>query len=307
MNSPHAWYGTLGATPVNRRNELRQGTLVTYVRRARGRPNFEVRGGALVDRVLLAGDRATGVRYVGADGRPHDVEADAVVLAGGVYGTPAILLRSGIGPPAHLGSLGIGVVQDLPVGERLLDHGLCYWHVEAPELAAMHGPSTGMFVRGHENDWFAVATVVDEETALCGLAFVSCGDNEAGPLRLSSTRPDAPPSITHRYDIGPFRECGALVERVLELAPFQGARNLDAGRSVEDVFRERVNTCYHPCGTCAIGRVVGPDLRVLGFENLLVADASVFPHETSNNTNETCYAIGEIAARLLGAPEPVGR
>ena len=47
--APDAWHGTIGATPVNRRNEMRQGTLVTYVRKARPRANSV--GGHPVSRV----------------------------------------------------------------------------------------------------------------------------------------------------------------------------------------------------------------------------------------------------------------
>ena len=50
-----------------------------------------------------------------------------------------------------------------------------------------------------------------------------------------------------------------------------------------------------------LGAVVDSDLRVLGVDNLMVADASVFPTQISNNTNHTCYMIGELAARKLGA------
>ena len=68
----------------------------TYLRQARSRPNLVIQGDALVDRVTFSGDRATGVRYI-HDGRWHEVAADLVVLSAGVYGTPAILQRSGVG------------------------------------------------------------------------------------------------------------------------------------------------------------------------------------------------------------------
>ncbi|MEZ5102151.1 MAG: GMC family oxidoreductase N-terminal domain-containing protein [Thermoleophilia bacterium] len=305
MNAPDAWRGTIGATPINRRNEMRQGTLVTYVRKARPRANFEVRGGHTVDRVLLDGTRATGVRAIGPDGRAHDIAADVVVLAGGAYGSPAILMRSGIGPADHLRSLGIDVANELPVGDRLLDHAAFYWFLRAPELARMKGPSVAMFARCPDNDWFSLATTVDEVEGTIGLVFATCGDNESGaPFRLRSTDPLAPPIIPHRYDVEPLRSAERLVEQVLALPLFRDAENLDAGRSLEELARERIGTCYHVCGTTAIGQVVDEQLRVLGCENLLVADASVFPTEISNNTNMTSFMVGEVAARVLGAPAP---
>ena len=86
------------------------------MRAARRRPSFVLRAGCHVDRVLLDGLRATGVRYVDPDGRPVDVAADLVVLSAGVYSTPPILQRSGIGPAGDLRAAGIEPVHDLPVG-----------------------------------------------------------------------------------------------------------------------------------------------------------------------------------------------
>ena len=106
FNEPDAWDGIAGAWPRNRRNEIRQGSLVTYIRAARGRANFEIRDRAIVDRVLHDGRRATGVTYVDAGGRRADVHADRVVLAAGAYGSPPILLRSGIGPAQELSAHG---------------------------------------------------------------------------------------------------------------------------------------------------------------------------------------------------------
>ena len=97
MNAPDAWDGIVGQWPQNRKSAVRQGTLVTYAREARERPNFEIRGLCLTDRVLIEGDRVVGVRYIDSDGQAHEIDADLVLLAGGAYGSPSVLLRSGIG------------------------------------------------------------------------------------------------------------------------------------------------------------------------------------------------------------------
>lgn len=308
MNHRDSWFGVVGCTPVNRINEIRQGTLVTTIRRARGRRNLTIQADTLVDRVLLdgGGSRATGVRAIGPDGQARDIHADTVVLCGGAYGTPAILMRSGIGPAAHLRELGIPLVADLPVGDQVLDHAVCYWFVENHALADMRGPSTALIARQAGCDWFSVVTTIDETQGLVGLAFATCGDNAGGPFRLRSADPTAAPIINHVYDLEPLRSAEALVHQVLETEPFRGSRFVDAGRSLEDIAAERVGTCYHAAGTAPIGKVVDPDLRVHGFENLLVADAAAFPLQTTNNTNHTAYLMGEVAARKLGAaPRPV--
>ncbi len=65
-------------------------------------------------------------------------------------------------------------------------------------------------------------------------------------------------------------------------------------------FIERhTQTFYHPTSTCGIGRVVDPDLRVLGVESLRVADASVMPSVVRGNTNAPVIAIAERASDLI--------
>jgi len=130
--------GALGVGPLPRnvRNGTRMSTALTYLAPARPRPNLEIRPDTLVDRVLLSGDRAHGVRLHTGE----RVEADAVVLAAGAYGSPAILLRSGIGPAEQLRQLDLPVAADLPgVGANLVDHPLV--SVDLPATPGPGGPT----------------------------------------------------------------------------------------------------------------------------------------------------------------------
>ena len=109
----------VGPAPKNVASGVRMNAAFTYLAGARGRPNLTVVPDALVDRLLVQEGRAVGVRL--ADGR--EWRGEEVVLCGGAYGSPAVLMRSGIGPASQLRELGIPVVRDLPgVGEHLLDH-----------------------------------------------------------------------------------------------------------------------------------------------------------------------------------------
>ncbi len=95
---------------------------------AEARENLTIVTGAHVTRVLLSDDAtglvATGVEYRTADGEPRYVLASAeVVLSGGAYGSPQLLLLSGVGPRAELEALGIACAVDSPhVGKHLQDH-----------------------------------------------------------------------------------------------------------------------------------------------------------------------------------------
>ena len=95
-----------------------------FLKPAMQRPNLEVVTKAQVLRVELDGGRATGVRYRDAKGREEVAHAGReVILSAGAFGSPQILLLSGIGPADHLREVGVEVRHDLPgVGENLQDH-----------------------------------------------------------------------------------------------------------------------------------------------------------------------------------------
>ena len=101
----------------------RASTSLRFLRPARRRANLTVITDALVHRVLLDGNRATGVEY-SVHGAVHKIACDReVILSAGAFGSPQILLLSGIGPAAGIEPFGIRVVQDLPgVGANLLEH-----------------------------------------------------------------------------------------------------------------------------------------------------------------------------------------
>ena len=108
-------------------------TASCYLREAERRPNLEVKTGALTDRVTIDGKRATGVSYRLKSGA--EIKAAArreVILAAGALATPTVLMRSGLGPAAHLQQYGIAVAVHKPqVGANFQDHlavpvfGLC--------------------------------------------------------------------------------------------------------------------------------------------------------------------------------------
>jgi choline dehydrogenase len=102
----------------------RASTAKAFLAPALGRPNLEVRTGALVGRVVIEQGRAVGVEYR-CGGRSERVGAGEVVLSGGAFGSPQMLMLSGIGPAAELKAAGIEPVLDLPgVGRNLQDHPL---------------------------------------------------------------------------------------------------------------------------------------------------------------------------------------
>lgn len=116
VNAP----GATGVSPypINSRDLRRVSTNDAYLEPGRDLDTLEIRGDALVDTVLVEGGRAVGVRL--ADGA--ELRAEQVVLSAGTVASPAILLRSGIGPAGALHRLGVDVRADLPVGHGMQDH-----------------------------------------------------------------------------------------------------------------------------------------------------------------------------------------
>ncbi len=108
---------------MTRRGKWRGSTAQTFLREARGRSNLQVETDALVTKLLLDGKRCTGVvfRQRGVD--RQETAAREVILCGGAVNSPHVLQISGIGPAAHLQSIGVPVLHDLPgVGANLNDH-----------------------------------------------------------------------------------------------------------------------------------------------------------------------------------------
>jgi choline dehydrogenase len=113
----------VGYSQMSRNGRFRGSTATTFLRQARSRPNLRIETSAIATRLLLDGRRCTGVA-VRQDGVDREIRAAReVILSGGTVNSPHLLQVSGIGPAAHLTSVGIAVTHDLPgVGANLSDH-----------------------------------------------------------------------------------------------------------------------------------------------------------------------------------------
>ncbi len=113
----------LSAIEITVSRGRRASTARAYLEPVKARANLTVRTEAQVLRVLLEGTRATGVEYLHGGAKQTARAAREVVLCGGAYNSPQLLQLSGIGPAAHLQSVGITTRHDLPgVGSNLVEH-----------------------------------------------------------------------------------------------------------------------------------------------------------------------------------------
>ncbi len=307
--------------PANVVDGSRWNTAFAYLDRARHRSNLTVLPETLVDRVLLDDSRATGV--LTERGR---IEANRVVLAAGTYFTPAILVRSGVGPEAELRRLGVPLAAALPVGERLLDHyGAAlawqpteYLHGELAaseplfeahvmlKAASSNCPAGSLDL--HLPSWVNRREDAPERFEV-RLAFFLMQPRSCGRVRVRSVNPLELPLVEHGFltdpgDLPVLLEGLELGRRVAATHPLRelvGEELRPGAAEPEHFLRERVSTYYHPVGTCSIGSVVDADGCVLGFDRLAVADASIMPTIPRANTNITVVAIAERLAERLRA------
>jgi choline dehydrogenase len=313
------WAVGAGETPMNTNADgLRVSTALAYLPASGRRTNLTIRPDAQVDEVVLDGDRAVGVRLVDGSG----LEAGAVVLAAGAYGSPAVLMRSGIGPAAVLRSVEVPVRADLPgVGQNLVDHpgvdvDLTYRHAVVPvpvfqvvgtfhsdRQAVNDAPDLQCLIYGPRP-----ATV--EKPASFFVAAALLKPRSRGTVRLRSLDPADPP----RIELGYFRDdedlerLAAGFDRAFDvasqpaLAALCGApltRAAQAGPELEAWIRRNAWTYHHPVGTCAMGpdasagAVVDAGGRVHGNEGLFIADASVMADIPSANTHLPTVMVAE--------------
>jgi 4-pyridoxate dehydrogenase len=121
-DSNGADYTGLGMAQFTIRSGRRASSANAYLRPVLRRPNLALRTGALATRITISGGRAVGVHFNQRGEEHHSEATREVILSGGVFNSPQLLMLSGIGPADHLRKIGIAPLADLPVGRNLRDH-----------------------------------------------------------------------------------------------------------------------------------------------------------------------------------------
>jgi choline dehydrogenase len=317
----------VGWVPLNAVGHIRWNAAFAYLDPARSRPNLRVVAEAPAVRLVMRGERATGVEIVRA-GRAETVMADTVVLAGGAYGNPPLLMRSGIGPEPVLRRLGAPVALPLAgVGENLIDHPKV--HLPLTPTEALDMPVRDVYMAqavikarsgmAADDYWdlHIVPTAGAGEDELgryvgplaANLYVFVLTPRSRGVVRARSLDPLAAPFIDPGYFTDPeghdrqvALEGVELAHKVAETAPVSELATLAPWTPAHrEAIGEVAGGYWHPVGTCAMGpaddpaAVAGADGRVHGLSNVYVGDASLMPVIPRANTHLTTVAV---AARL---------
>jgi choline dehydrogenase len=277
--------------PANVAGRVRWNAAFGYLDPVRGK-RLTVIGGALADRLLIRAGRVVGaVAIIG--GRRVTIHAGLVAVCAGVYGSPAILLRSGIGDPADLARIGVRPVHALPgVGRNLQDH-------PAAELRFAGTPELERRSRA-----FAARAFHPEEQLIAKIRSSRCPagfdlhiytqggarrqepdrwiwaytaavltPRSRGRLRLRSPDPGAVPIIDYGFladldgeDLALLAEAFTYAREITkrpELAALLGPETdpgaaVGSAEEVEVWLRRSVGHAYHAAGSCMMGPQTDP-------------------------------------------------
>lgn len=313
--------GATGLSPfaMNIRDGRRVSTNDGYLEPARDRPNLTIRGDAHAGTLVLSPDRATvrGVRL--ADGETIMVEPGGeVIVACGAAHSPALLMRSGIGPAADLAALGIEVAADLPVGRNLQDHAMLMVPVPAAEETRRSLDSRVTNIVWRYTSGLAGSGVNDmmllpNNGAHTGHAWLIAQQEQVfsrGTLGLASADPLADPVIEQNLLVDE-RDRTRMEDAVDRIAALLGEPSFarivtgDVDLPKPDDLPKLIGDTVHLCSTAPMGppdgphTVVDPDGKVLGMEGVRVIDASIIPQIPRANLHLTVVMIAEhLAARL---------
>jgi choline dehydrogenase len=297
-------------------------TAIAYLGPARARPNLEVRGDTLVDRIILEDNHARGVML--ADGSA--ITADVVVLAAGAILTPAILQRSGIGPRQLLEHIGVDPLVDLPVGENLFDHASVPLlavpkdGVWSPDQFSMQvGARFSTSIQpGSFDAQLTMFSYLNARTTgdarglagdgtsglenVAGVAAMLHKPRATGNVRITATDPTVLPEVDPNYlghatDVRVMREIvrrgwGVLRSqplRILLEEPLSLTDEIVADDgSLDEKIEEMVAAVYHFSGSCKMASpsragVVDQSGAVYGVGGVRVVDASVVPTSPASN------------------------
>jgi len=314
-------------------NSVRINAAFAFIDRLRENPNLTIMSETMADKLSLQRDRAHSV-VLRSKNRSSELTAKIFILAGGVYGSPCILLRSGVGPAKQLKEKGITPYHDLDgVGKNLHDHhgvSIGYKLTDSANKQVKAELSrhliSGSLVRAKSNyssngsDLHLIPYFGAAESSDFWILVLNVMPLSRGLVQLEGADPNLHPKIdlrlfqdakNHDMDVA---DVGFTIARQLIKSDSLSSYLLSA-QQYEDVPEHHITERYaaangfsfgHAGGTCKMGprsdpgSVVDHCGRVHPLRNVYVADASIMPQIPRANINLTCMMIGmRVASSLL--------
>ena len=260
-----------------------------YLVPARRRSNLQVRPNALVDRVLFEHRRAVGV--VLADGEV--IDAETVVVCAGAIHAPAILLRSGVDREG--------------VGRGLHDHpSLSVPMTLRHESAGQSALAISVVVRASQAAAHDVQVIPFDGPSGASLMAAAMRTHSRGQVRLASSSATLNPIVEFNMladerDLELLRFAAHKVATIADERSVVEVASAGAVPLTDDALRSAVGDYVHAAGSCRMGAATDPmavvdeKCRVIGYQSLVVCDASVMPNLPRANP---CLPTVMIAERV---------
>ena len=341
------------------KNGRRQSAAVAFLKPALKRKNLSAITRARVQKIIVEGNKATGLIFKRKNGEVQVHCTKEVIISAGAFQSPQILMYSGIGEKEELDKQGIDCIKELPgVGKNLQDHlffplsgklkkqeGINhylnpwnkakafghYLFTKRGALSASPLEARAFLHTEQEEDvnmqfhFCPVHVNQDYLTNPYNSAEFSREDGfmllpsllkpkSRGYVGLRSPDPNSDPIIqpnflSHEDDLKVLLKGGQIGLELINQSVFSSQLKevYFPAKSTEDAMLEvllnRVETIYHPVGTCKMGddemAVVDNQLQVHGIEGLRVIDASIMPTVIAGNTNAPVYMIAEKGAAMI--------
>ncbi|MEM7031698.1 MAG: mycofactocin system GMC family oxidoreductase MftG [Chloroflexota bacterium] len=313
----------VGPFPLNNIDGVRYSTNIGYLNPARHRPNLTIRANTTVEKLIIEGRQVTGVTVV-TDGKTDTIRAKEVIISAGTFGSPQLLMLSGIGAANHLREQQIPVALDLPgVGQNLHDHPTVplFWDFkpEAEIRKDSHWHQVGLRYTATNSDLTTDMIVYIGSIPKSRTLFIRPTVNMAfskGQLTLKSNDPTEKPNLDFDYyaddrDQSRIREGVRICLDLVDHATFQPliekrTQPVDFDTNDDEALNRwiQVNatTGHHAAGTCKMGvsddplAVVNQFGLVHGLQGLRIVDASIMPESVRANINVTVMMLAERIA-----------
>jgi choline dehydrogenase len=305
-------YG-VGPYPKNVVNNKRQNVAEAYLtKEVRQRPNLTIIGNSYVNKLIFDDKKVKGVNVIGK-GKHHNYffANKEVILSAGCYGSPLILIKSGIGPKEELNKLGITMIEQLHLGKQYRDHPMYYCMYSLKKDVIDEGPSIGALA------WIPSLEVKESKDDVLDLQIIAFSSNNEIGIGIGLTKPKSVGYLTFEKTHGvikPIIHSNFLKEqsdknRLLEgikfarkiahTKPLSDLIDFEKSDETNNLTKENLEHFQHGTGTLAMGKTVDWSGNVKGIKNLRVVDASILPTIPSTPTNLTVIMIAERIAEII--------
>lgn len=302
--------------------------------------NLTIIPDTLIDRLILHGGKAVEVLCRKTNNSVIVLRANKFLLTAGPYGSPMILLRSGIGARKDLATFSISETIELPgVGANLQDHPGLVVQFEptdvGKELLSMDIKRSIRLIipsilrakskvtdRSYDLHLILQAFKTGKDSFAFGTTVFNVAPRSRGNLGLTGRDPSLPPQVDYRYFTDERNQDAAALKdgifvsqkiwrtdpsrRLVEKELMPDDCTNDA--NIQDCIRRYSISYHHPVGTCKMGpqsyrdSVVDYSGLVKGSDNIFVGDTSIIPRIPRVNTNLLALLIGlKVAISAIGS------